>query len=195
MGVGSATCRATGVGCLSSISFSFTSSSSSSLEVSSNPVMLYSSPPQLCSSCSSSSSSKTFGITKWAEGNERWDPLGVDPAFTGVLGGKRLSKNSGERAGPNVTLLRERFLGGPPCADNGELLASRAHFEDMSEDRRLREVEAVGKGDKVSSSSGIDMRDVDMEMEEDVRERPEEGMGVTTRFSLPGDFGDIAEGI
>ena len=43
-------------------------------------------------------------------GSERRFPPGVDPAFTGVLGGKCLSKYSGERQGPKVTLFRELFL-------------------------------------------------------------------------------------
>lgn len=44
--------------------------------------------------------------------SERRCPIGVNPAFTGVLGGIHLSNTSGESAGPKVTLLRVRFSEG-----------------------------------------------------------------------------------
>lgn len=92
-------------------------SSSSELKdrkLSSKPVMEYSSSsssPSLLLSVSSSTSSMT-SLTWQEVGRERRVPMGTDPVLMGVLGGKRLSKNSGESMGPKVTLLRVLFLAG-----------------------------------------------------------------------------------
>lgn len=103
----------------SSFTASSFSLSSSSLEeelerkVSSKPVMEYSYSslsaslsdelaPSISSSITSSSDSLEVVM-------ERLCPLGVTPAFIGVLGGRCLSNTSGESMGPNVTLFLDRF--------------------------------------------------------------------------------------
>ena len=75
----------------------------------------------------------------------------------GVLGGRRLLKTSGERAGPNDTLLHDRRF---------EVGSATNH-----QGPAVEEAAATAKGDVASdsSSSWMDIRDTDME--EDIRER------------------------
>ena len=82
-----------------------------------------------------------------------------------------MSKNSGERAGPNETLLRVRFFIGSSSTSCEVLtLADTDHFEEEVSRGRLREeVEGEGEVAGVSSTSRMDPREV--EREEDVRER------------------------
>ena len=105
-------------------------------------------------------------------GSERRIPPGVDPTLTGVLGGKHLSKYSGERQGPKVTLFREPFL---------VVLEFELPMYDFSRPLFV----GAGDGDIVSSTSGMDMREEWRERQEDRREKEDsrDGMGVGT-FSL-----------
>lgn len=99
----------------------------------------------------------------------------------GVFAGKDLSKNSGERTGPKLTLFLLFFLGGwPSLMANKSLEYERDRFE---------RVEA-GDGVQASSlSSGMDLREVESGIERRLllrRERPPgpEGMGVWTFSEL-----------
>lgn len=71
----------------------------------------------------------------------------------GVLGGRCLSKNSGESAGPKVTLFLDRLLGGAPL-----LIESRSG----KNGRERLPLLAKGEGLQLSSlDSGIDFKEDD----------------------------------
>lgn len=106
---------------------------------------------------------------------ERLWPLGLVPGFIGVLGGRCLSKTSGDSIGPNVTLLRDRLLIGPLSS---ALVTGTKSYT-------IAESLALLRGDGetvVSSSSLIDMREElrDRTEERLVKEDSREGMGVGT---------------
>ena len=109
-------------------------------------------------------------------GKDRRTPEASDPALMGVVGGRRLSKNSGESKGPKVTLLRALFLEGSSSSKRDLektevllLLLSRLRF--------------LLCGEKVDSSvSSMEARDAFLELREALKEEEErcrKGIGVS----------------
>lgn len=139
---------------LKDVSNSSSMADSSSLELadrklSSKPVMeySYSSSSSLLSE-SSSSTSVMISLRGVAPvGRERRIPVGTVPILMGVLGGKRLSKNSGDSMGPKVTLLRVLLLGGSSSVL--VVLSSK----DLESKELLRDLfRAPGEGEEVKDS-------------------------------------------
>lgn len=113
------------------------------------------------------------------------------PGLTGVWDGSRLSKYSGERAGPKVTLLRDLLEGCSRSDEMGDVFAIRLRGDgdenvssnsgtDISDDLRVlrsddrrEHVESFETKDKAgikgeapdSSCSGMGIRDVDVELD------------------------------
>ena len=176
---------------LSGIGSSSSSSASSSLEASSNPVMLYSTTSSSVSitspSSTSSSSSQTSATNPRASvlaGRERRSPPGTLPTLTGVLGGMCLRNTSGERAGPNDTLLR--YAGFEELFDVSQLKLALAAVVVTDPVEYLWEVAGETGLARDSFSSLIDIREVDMDEQEerDCDDRLRDIVGVSERLGF-----------
>lgn len=112
---------------------------------------------------------------------ERRFPLAEHPALMGVLGGRRLSINSGESMGPKVTLLRSFLildLRFSLVVVSGVVFKSREVLEVLKDRLRL-----IGVATD-SSLSWMEARDDFLELWEELREKDRwGGIGVGT-FSL-----------
>lgn len=125
---------------------------------------------------------------------ERRMPEGAEPALMGVIGGRRLSKNSGESMGPKVTLLRVILLGG----SESSLLAGRKPESSEPESSEVLLLTLLLLRDRFLPLGGVGVADsstswMEVRRDEDFLDRCEDlrevsscrgGMGVGTFSGL-----------